>query len=99
MTLLYGEIVDVFMENKLPTAKVRVGCALQRVSLALVAEAHRGDTVLVCDGVAFEQNDTATKGFLCAWRFPAKCLRLGELETPQFDGKIFTANGGSSMPQ
>lgn len=55
MTLLYGEIVDVFMENKLPTAKVRVGCALQRVSLALVAEAHRGDTVLVCDGVALSK--------------------------------------------
>lgn len=55
MTLLYGEIADVFMENRVPTAKVRVGCALKRVSLALVAEALRGDTVLVCDGVALSK--------------------------------------------
>lgn len=52
MNLLYAEIVDVFSEEGLPGAKVRVGPALKRISLALVDCVARGDTVLVCDGVA-----------------------------------------------
>jgi len=52
MNLLYGEIVDVFVENELRSAHVRVGCVMKDVSLALISEAGRGDTVLVCDGMA-----------------------------------------------
>lgn len=55
MNLLYGEIVDVFLENEMRSARVRVGCALKDVSLALVGEAEPGDTVLVCDGVALSK--------------------------------------------
>ena len=61
MNLVYGQIVDVFTEDGLPSAKVRVGCALKRISLAVLAEAAPGDTVLVCDGMALSKVATERK--------------------------------------
>jgi hydrogenase maturation factor len=61
MNLVYGEIVDVFPEGGLPGAKVRVGAALKRVSVALVAGVRPGDTVLVCDGMAIGKVESARK--------------------------------------
>ncbi len=52
MNLLYGEIMDLRDENGAPNGRVRVGGAVKRVALDLVPEAHCGDRVLVCDGVA-----------------------------------------------
>jgi hydrogenase maturation factor len=61
MNLVYGEIVDVFSEDGLPGAKVRVGSALKRVSIALTAGVCPGDTVLVCDGMAIGKVESARK--------------------------------------
>lgn len=61
MNLLYGEIVDVFSEDELPAAKVRIGCALRRISLVLKEEVIPGDTVLVCDGVAISKKVPQSK--------------------------------------
>jgi hydrogenase maturation factor len=52
MNLIYGEIVDVFQEEGLRRGKVRVGGALKIVTLDLLADADKGDEVLLCDGVA-----------------------------------------------
>lgn len=61
MNLFYGQIVDVFAEDGVPNAKIRVGCALRRISLALLAEAAPGDTVLVCDSMAIGKVDDDRK--------------------------------------
>lgn len=63
MNLLYGEIVNVFAENELPAAKVRIGCALRRVSLVLPEQVGPGDMVLVCDGVAISKMVPQQKDF------------------------------------
>ena len=52
MNLVYGEIVDVFREEGLLRGKVRVGGAIKIVTLDLLADADKGDEVLLCDGVA-----------------------------------------------
>ena len=52
MNMVYGEIVKIFDVDGSPGAQLRVGRALKDVSLALVADAAPGDTVLVCDGMA-----------------------------------------------
>ena len=52
MNLLYGQIVDLAAEDGILTGRVRVGGALKKISLDLVAEPLPGDTVLVCEGVA-----------------------------------------------
>jgi hydrogenase maturation factor len=61
MNLVYGEIIDVFSEDGLPAAKVRVGAALKRISTALIIGAMPGDTVLVCDGVAIGRVENGRK--------------------------------------
>jgi hydrogenase maturation factor len=61
MNLVYGEIVDVFTDDSSPTAKVRVGAALKRISTALITGAVPGDTVLICDGFAIGKVETARK--------------------------------------
>ncbi len=61
MNLHYGTIVDLAPKEGLLSARVRVGRALTRVSLALLAEAAPGDRVLVCDGVAIAKVETETK--------------------------------------
>jgi hydrogenase maturation factor len=52
MNRLYGKVVEVFEEEGLRRGKVRFGGALKIVTLALVADADRGDEVLLCDGTA-----------------------------------------------
>ena len=52
MNLIYGELVDVFQEEGLRRGKVRVGGALKIVTLDLLADADKGDEVLLCDGMA-----------------------------------------------
>ncbi len=52
MTLLYGQLVEVFTEEGMEMGRVRVGGVLMKVPLKLVADAQRGDIILLCDGVA-----------------------------------------------
>lgn len=57
MNLLYGEIVALFAEDGVLMGKIRVGGALKTMPVALIGGAHRGDRVLVCDGVAISKVD------------------------------------------
>jgi hydrogenase maturation factor len=52
MNLLYGEIVDVFIEHGMRMGTVRVGGARKKIALDLLTNACCGDTVLLCDGIA-----------------------------------------------
>jgi hydrogenase maturation factor len=52
MTLIYGEVVELLAEDGVRMGKIRVGGALTKVTMELVAEAKPGDVVLLCDGVA-----------------------------------------------
>ena len=52
MNLIYGEIIEVSLENGLPVGKVRVHGATQKIPLGLLTDAMQGDRVLICDGVA-----------------------------------------------
>jgi hydrogenase maturation factor len=61
MNLVYGEIVNVFSEDGLPGAKVRVGSALKRLSIALMIGMASGDTVLVCDGMVIGKVENVRK--------------------------------------
>ncbi len=55
MNLVYGEILDLFLEDGMQMGRVRVGGARQKVSLELLTNAQPGDRVLVADGVALSQ--------------------------------------------
>ena len=55
MNLVYAEIVEVFVEEGMRMAKVRVGGAIRKAPLEVLTDAHCGDTVLLCDGVAIER--------------------------------------------
>ncbi len=61
MNLLYGEVMEVFLESGMRMAKVRVAGARQKVPLELVTDAEPGDTVLVCDGIAISKVEGMTK--------------------------------------
>ena len=52
MNLIYGEIVDLKVEDGMQLGNVRVSGALKKVPLELVKDAKPGDKVLLCDGVA-----------------------------------------------
>jgi hydrogenase maturation factor len=52
MNLLYATILETFQEEGLRRAKVRVGGAINNVTLEMLADADIGDEVLVCDGIA-----------------------------------------------
>ncbi len=52
MNLVYGEIGEVFVEDGMRMGRIRVGGAIKKVSLELLTDAERGDTVLLADGVA-----------------------------------------------
>jgi hydrogenase maturation factor len=52
MNLVYGEIVDLGDEDGMQVGSIRVSGALKKVPLDLIADARRGDKVLLCDGVA-----------------------------------------------
>ena len=55
MNLLYGEIMALFAEDGVLMGKIRVGGAMTTMPVALVANAQRGDQVLVCDGTAISR--------------------------------------------
>ena len=61
MNLLYGEVVELFVEEGMLMGRVRVSGALKKVPLELVADAERGDTILVCDGVGISKVSAATR--------------------------------------
>ena len=52
MNLVYGEIVDLFIEDGMRMGNVRVSGVVKKVALNLVTGARCGDRVLFCDGVA-----------------------------------------------
>jgi hydrogenase maturation factor len=52
MNLVYGEIVDVFIEDGMQMGNVRVAGVVKKVALDLVTGSRCGDRVLLCDGVA-----------------------------------------------
>ena len=52
MNLIYGKVVEIFQQDGLRFGKVRVGGASKIVTLDLLADADRGDEVLLCDGMA-----------------------------------------------
>lgn len=52
MNLLYGEIVETLSNGETSRGKIRVHGALREVALTLTPDAHVGDCILVCDGVA-----------------------------------------------
>ena len=52
MNLVYGEVTELFIENGMRMGFVRVSGPLKKVPLDLLTSIQRGDTVLICDGVA-----------------------------------------------
>ena len=60
MTLVYGEVVEILSEDGMKFGRIRVGGALKKVPLELLTDVERGDTVLVCDGVAISKVAAAT---------------------------------------
>ena len=55
MNLVYGEVKELFIENGMRMGLVRVSGALKKVPLDLLTSIQRGDTVLICDGVAISK--------------------------------------------
>lgn len=55
MNLVYGEVLEVLVEDGMRFARVRFAGAQQKIPLDLLADAAAGDTVLVCDGVAISK--------------------------------------------
>lgn len=55
MNLMYGEVIDVSVENQMRFGRVRVGRAFKKIPLQLLTEVAPGDKVLVCDGVAISK--------------------------------------------
>ena len=55
MNLVYGEITDLFAEDGMRVGRVKVAGAIKKVPLDLLTEPERGDTVLLCDGVAISK--------------------------------------------
>ncbi len=52
MNLLYGEIIEVFLEDGMRMGLIEIGGARKKFPLDLLTNADCGDTVLLCDGVA-----------------------------------------------
>jgi hydrogenase maturation factor len=57
MNLIYGEVIEVFSHDAMRMGKVKLGGAMKKVCLDLLTEVRRGDTILVCDGVALSKVD------------------------------------------
>jgi hydrogenase maturation factor len=55
MNLVYGEIVDLGMEDGMTVGSVRVSGALKKVPLELLTNVNIGDRVLLCDGIAISK--------------------------------------------
>jgi hydrogenase maturation factor len=52
MNLIYGEIVDLTLEDGMKLGWIRVAGALKKIPLDLLTDPRCGDKVLLCDGVA-----------------------------------------------
>jgi hydrogenase maturation factor len=52
MNLLFGEILDVALEDGMQQGTVRIGGVRKKVVLDFISNPARGDRVLLCDGVA-----------------------------------------------
>ena len=62
--MIYGEIVDVEVEDGMRFGNVTVSGAKKKVSLDLVQDVAKGDKVLLCDGVAIaKSNDSQITNF------------------------------------
>ena len=62
--MIYGEIVDVEVEDGMRFGNVTVSGAMKKVSLDLVQDVTKGDKVLLCDGVAIaKSNDSQITNF------------------------------------
>ncbi len=61
MNLIYGEIVELFVEDGMQMGSVRVSGALKKVPLDLLTGVECGDKVLMCDGVAISKVDDTAK--------------------------------------
>ena len=60
MNLTYAQVIELFTDNGIKMARVRVGAAIQKVPLELLTQIKCGDTVLVCDGVAIARREDGT---------------------------------------
>ena len=72
MNLVYGEIVDLKVEEGMQMGCVRVSGALKKVPLDLLQDVQHGDKVLMCDGVAIAKvadNRSAQKGVARSFGF------------------------------
>ena len=64
MNLIYGQIVDVEVEDGMRFGNVTVSGAMKKISLDLVQDVTKGDKVLLCDGVAIaKSNDSQITNF------------------------------------
>ena len=61
MNLIYGEIVELFVDNGMSMGNVRVSGVLRKVPLDLLTGVECGDKVLLCDGVAISKVDGNAK--------------------------------------
>ena len=61
MTTLTAEILEIYVDEGLTYAKVRVGKALMRVLLLLLMDARVGDRILIESGVALSRVDNVQK--------------------------------------
>lgn len=52
MNLIYGEVIQIFRADGIRMGRIRAGKAMKDIPLELLADAGRGDRVLICDGVA-----------------------------------------------
>ena len=57
MNLIYGEIVDVEVEDGMRFGSVTVSGAMKKVPLDLIQDVRKGDKVLLCDGVAIAKTN------------------------------------------
>jgi len=60
MNLIYGEVVEIFMEDGMRFGKIRVAGALKKIPLELLTNVERGDSILVCDGVEISKVSAAS---------------------------------------
>ncbi|MDQ3413523.1 MAG: HypC/HybG/HupF family hydrogenase formation chaperone [Verrucomicrobiota bacterium] len=55
MNLVYGEIVEILTEDGAQFGKIRVHGAIKKIPTGLLTDAAKGDTVLICEGVAISR--------------------------------------------
>lgn len=55
MSLFYGKIIEILMEDGMQFGRIRVGGAIKKVPLDLLTDACCGDTVLLAGGVAISK--------------------------------------------